>query len=387
MANTRNSNPYDNLAMIREVLRRYASPEAPMTANQVHQKMKVLRESPPSRQTVNAILTHHSDVFTSLFSQGVLPSQSAVQKNLRQQVGNGSPLSLACLAKDPRKNTPTYMDYDQYMDSLTEDLPDAAQPTRYYYLESPLSQGQWQLLLDLVRFSAFISEGETVHLLKALSHISGQPSGTCDNLYHFKRHSPNTAQTIATLHKAIQNRQWMSVTYGTHVLRPDALGALRPKLEQRTKNGVIKLGPLALLWANGSYYLVAMYRDNIMHLRVDRILAVTTATPLETFTPPVNFTAAELRDRSPAMYGGDSALVRFRCGQPQLNTVLDYFGSTPQYRKLSDDTLEVSVHCTLSGAKLFALQYMDDITILEPPTLIQAVQDSCKAALARYENP
>lgn len=392
----KNSNPYDNLAMIWEVLRQYATPQRPMTAKQVYQVLARTNEKPPDARTVSTLLEERQDMTGQLFGRtvvsrevAVVPSEVTVQKALRRHVLESTPingnLSVDCVAKIAGKNS--YENYDAYCDKkediAQDDLPDEAKPTRYYYLQSPLQEGEWQIFSDLVRFSPWISPQQTKRFLKVIKQFSAMDFPDEEVFYHFKRAHNTLFDCIRTLHLAIGQHQSVSLHYGTHVLQTDESGGLAPQLVERTKNGTMTLNPLSLLWANGLYYLVAQHEKyGTMHLRVDRILSVSILG--DPFTPPPDFSAAKLRDRAPAMYGGVPTVIQFSCPVSMLNTVMDFFGSMAQYQQ-HGDTLNVTVQATKGGVKLFALQYLGTVEITDPPELRQEIAQALQQGLTQYK--
>lgn len=395
MAGQQNSNPYDNLAMIWLILRDKASESHPMSAKEVHDALKLAKsqgiyENVPARGTVQTLLEEKSDLMGSLFGRNVIPSQPTIQKFLRRQV-EGSPTEkdkpqIACVAKNP-KNTKDYLPYDTVCDDLeaTGKLRSTqGSPTRYYYLKSPLSPGEWQIFSDLVRFSPWISLEQTRKFSRILSRLSGIPYHLEDAYYHFKREHSGQFPIIATLQEAIATKHMVSLQYGTHKLQYSSKKELLPKLVPKDKNAQLSLAPLSLVWANGLYYLICKYGEaGTMHLRVDRILSAQITG--ETFDTASHVSMAEHRDRSPIMYGGKPQLVRFTCPSFLLSTVMDFFGATPSYSQ-KEDVLTVTVSATFLGVKLFALQYIDQVTILEPQSLREEIRDTLKNNIHRYED-
>ena len=57
-----------------------------------------------------------------------------------------------------------------------------------------------------------------------------------------------------------------------------------------------------------------------------------------------------------------------------LNTLVDFFGPVPQYTRPGEDgTTEVTMSIAPEGVRLFALQYADQVEVLEPEWLREKI--------------
>ena len=133
------------------------------------------------------------------------------------------------------------------------------------------------------------------------------------------------------------------------------------------KNSQLTVSTYALMWSNGNYYLVCRHRS-MMNLRTDLSLHVELLP--ETFEPLKDFDPAQYQDRTPGMYPGKETYVCMRCHERILNTLVDFFGSVPQYTQPNSQGLtEITMSIAAEGVKLFALQYADNVELLEPQWL------------------
>ena len=186
---------------------------------------------------------------------------------------------------------------------------------------------------------------------------------------------------VNQLDHAIRRRQKVQVIYGEYRLFLTE-GQWQPRLVQRIRNGVLEVEPYALMWSNGNYYLVCRHRS-MMNLRTDRILQAEVLP--DTFVPPQNFDPVQYRDRSPVMYPGRDTFVRMRCHERLLNTLVDFFGSVPQYTQPDEQGItEVTMSIAAEGVKLFALQYADDAEVLEPQWLREKIGETLARNAEKY---
>lgn len=413
---SQNSNPYDNLYMVWRVLRDHASSTKPLTAGGVASVLKKqgnFEGSSPSPKTVDSILQHRAEMMGELFGRNVNVQHRPERKGelsgrdvniktvgdvLRKQgdstTATEQTARIVCVGKDKRG----YRDYQEILDKKAEkrkveELSPQERPNRYYYLESPLSDGEWLVLTDLLRFSPWITQEQTVHFLKALHFFAGrrdESAGNDQGEYPFKRENRELLNVIHILHQGIQEKKEVRIVYGRYQPQLQKSGSVKPALlamltKEQKQERVIQ--PLSLLWSNGQYYLVAAHKETgTMHLRVDRI--ITAVLTSKDFTRCLSGSVAEYRDRSPLMYGGAPVLIQFTCPTYSMNLVMDFFGSAPQYSFLKEDSsrMKVTVKASLEGVRLFALQYMDVVEVLEPPELREKIQESLQSAVKKYEN-
>ena len=74
-----------------------------------------------------------------------------------------------------------------------------------------------------------------------------------------------------------------------------------------------------------------------------------------------------------------------RCRESLLNTLVDFFGDVPQYTKPDDQGItEVTMSIAAEGVKLFALQYADQVEVLEPLWLRKRIGDTLARNAEKY---
>ena len=81
---------------------------------------------------------------------------------------------------------------------------------------------------------------------------------------------------------------------------------------------------------------------------------------------------------------GTPQVIRLRCHTAMVNTILDFFGTQALFSRPINDKTEVTLNIAPSGVKLFALQYADNVEVLEPASLREDVIQSLENALRRY---
>lgn len=364
-----NSNVCENFCMIWEALRLHASRTEPLLASDVHKAM------------------------VNIYGAQMVPIVDTVRNILRTLTDNpgtrNSPIKIKCLAKKSSvtQTNHRFVDYRKYCEKLEEktgkDLSPQQYPNRYYYLENPLNDGQWRALMDMIRFSPWISPQDTQDILTNFRQLGGLPFSNDQARHQFKRGHQSQFDVIGKIDRGIKLRTQVEITYGNHVLQNNSEGKLVPKLMEKTGNSKYLVSPLSMIWSTGSYYLVALYKNHYIHLRVDRIIEVSTRK--DNFEYPANFIITEYRESCPFMYGGDKSNVTFICEATLLNQVIDQFGTNPQYKIVEEGKLEVTVHATEDGVKLFALLNQQQMEIIKPLTLRENIKNILEESLQKYK--
>lgn len=421
------SNPYLSLEYVWHVLREYASEEHPLTVQEIYAHIVAIdKDTAPSLSTLRRILPQGGRLMGTLFSRelasttsptafgyasddqlhvvlehsdgvtlqnenlslelgklsGKLPTCSTLEKLLKTGVFvelDSFPYVLTCVARTKdrlgRVRQIPYADYENQLKADTNNMP------RRYYLKSPLTEGEWRIFTDMVQTYPFITQNQAAKFLSVLDRLHLPSKFRPQSRYAYRQGSGNLFSIIDKLDEAIQERHAVRICYGQRVLTRSN-GRWVPKLQPKASMEALSLCPYTLLWSNGNYYLVAAYQNRLINLRVDRILSVTPLT--EQFTIPQSFDPAEYRDSCPVMYCGEAAFVHLRCRETMVNTLVDFFGSKPQYTAPIDGWTEVTMQINPDGVKLFALQYADSVEVLQPLSLRENIIKTLDSARAMY---
>ncbi len=432
------ANATQTLISICTVLMKYSSKDNPLTVQEIidHIRAMDLMAAAPSVQTVRRILQERPEPLNTLFphqifmreddpailqsyfkdgkvhvvvenrlgkelrngrfslvvepSVNTLPSASTVDKTLQNfpVQGDGSlfPFRLKCVKKETTRYGVKYIPYTDWEHDLEASGKDPArnnQPRRYYF-ESILSGSEWRMIYDLIQVYPYISREQTDAFLDALARLAPGAANIISSRYAFKKGSEKQFEHIEAIDQAITQRREVVVKYGEYRLE-NVNGDWRPVLKQRSHSGELRVQPYALMWSNGYYYLVGpdCGQDRMLNLRVDRILSVSLQN--ETFRRDPGFDPYEYRDKSPVMYPGKAVPIRFRCDESLINSVQDFFGGMAYYSEPADGKTTVSLTIAPSGFKLFALQYIDRLEVLEPASVREDIIQSLENGLRKHQ--
>lgn len=321
------------------------------------------------------------------------------------------PLSLAAIIETTNQNKKKVVlssqEYTKWQETLPEEEQNSKTPTRKYYLKSILSPEEWQILSDTILVYPYISEKETDKLMSAMARMA-PGMRKWNKLVHAKK-TPNAVRFdfIRTLEDAIQNQCKVSIQYGRYFLEYK-LGGWKPVLRADGKPHYVT-HPYALTWSNGYYYLVCSIEkkdengaitQEMRNFRVDRILDIKTPRTIIPFEKPANFDVYRYRDQSPVMYPGEAVPIKLRCHISMLSILMDFFGTAiSKYSDPLDETgspvvqideganishITVTLNASESGTKLFALQYVDRVEVLEPKSLREEISATLRTAVMDY---
>lgn len=252
----------------------------------------------------------------------------------------------------------------------------------YFYLHNILSPSEWKMFADMVQVYPYISVEDSKKFLYTLNRMSHLPVPNLADRYAFRRNGTLDFSLLEKLDDALYRKRWVRITYGEYRLRSEG-GRLKPVLVPRAHNP-IELGPYALIWSNGYYYLVGAHQQlGTLNLRVDRMLAVEVLD--QPVKRPISFDPTVYRDSSPVMYAGTPSNLVLRCRESLLNVVLDFFGPSVRFFDQRDGRFSVSLHVPHEGAKLFIRQYIHDVEVVSPPELRREMLDELRQAVARME--
>lgn len=378
------------------VVREQGKPAIVHTYNH-HETLHVVLEQPTGEPLwegdMTAILTENPlnpipySSLTRMLPKLMAEFEEKKAPNRKGETPEHPPISLAGVVAEPRAGgRGRYVPATEW-ENRAKNSDKAQSPTRRFFLESILSPGQWRVLSDLILVYPYISENETHKFLSAMKRMAPGVRNWSGQRYAPKNPAAVNFEHIEALDEAIENHHKITLIYGKYQL---ALGEDRrwhPKLQPMEKNGgLMTVDPYAMMWSNGYYYLICKDGDIMRNLRVDRIIQVNPMTMK--FEKDPGFDPYIYRDRSPVMYPGEPALIRLKCSVDRISTLMDFFGTAILEYSMSEKTpgeTTVTLRASEKGVRLFALQYADDVEVLDPPSLRDEIAKTLKAAANKYQ--
>ena len=247
-----------------------------------------------------------------------------------------------------------------------------------------------RLLSDAVRSAKFISVKKTRDLLKKLNGLmSDQQAKQSENGIYFaataKSANEGIYYNIDKLNRAILQKKQVVIQHFSR--RFDEERNICRSVKEMTIN------PYALCWQDDHYYLIGNYNkyDNLIHLRLDRILKVEiTDAPVRSFREVSDYTdffdTADYVEKLFGMYGGEQFAVELCCDKKITEQVIDRFGEDIFITKVTPETFHVKINAAVSDALVtWIMHYGEELRVENPPQLKEMVRQRAEKILENYK--
>jgi len=158
------------------------------------------------------------------------------------------------------------------------------------------------------------------------------------------------------------------------------------------KSSVQTVSPYQILVNNQIFYLKAYdeYHKSMVYHRLDRISDVRMLedekyTPIKTAKKFVSGTLSdEATSLSPYMFTDPSQPVMFKIKAEKIDSVIDWFGKKIEIFNGSEDEVTVRANVSLTAMKYWAMQYLDYVEVISPPSLRLNIAESVKKGAEKY---
>ena len=238
-----------------------------------------------------------------------------------------------------------------------------------------------KLLADAVSSSRFLTEQKAQKLVEKLGTLASVHEAKQLRRQVFiagrtKELNERIYLTVDAIQRAINDGKQISFRY----FRYD----LRKRRVYRDSKRICT--PIALLWSEERYYLVANYEkypDKLTNFRVDRmesteVLDIPGIPPAEPFDPE------EYQNSTFSMFSGKTQTVTLRLANSLVNAVIDRFGKTIDILPDGDSHFIISVPVKAEQPLPFfgwLFQFGADAEILEPAELRSQYRETLSAVL------
>ena len=190
---------------------------------------------------------------------------------------------------------------------------------------------------------------------------------------------------IEIISEAIRKNKWVGFRYREY--NKDG------ERTTRFHGYVYHCSPCYLISNYGHYYLIA-YRpkyDSVATYRIDFMQDVEIMTERERLDPKEmkefkNYKSiSEYLNEHIYLFGGDAIKVKMKVLKgSSLSAVYDWFGNNAKVRKENDELI-AEVRCDEQAFFYWALQYEQDIQILEPQSMIDKLKDAAQKISEKYK--
>ena len=252
----------------------------------------------------------------------------------------------------------------------------------YYMEEHQFEKSEVLLLCNAIHSSHFISAKESKQLIdKLLSTLSKeQRKEYRDQVYlpnNRKTNNSSLLKNLKYISEAIRDRKAIRFVYLTY--------NEEKKLVPR-RTAPYQVEPRYIVYQDSRAYLVATsdHHPGFASYRIDRIKEIEI---LDLSVPPMpkDIDAYEFSKNLYYMYSDESTNAVLRCEKRILDHVIDVFGTNCRVFDVDEDHFDIHIFGSRTGIILFAQQFLDGVTIIEPEDLHSEMEERLKTALSYYK--
>lgn len=217
----------------------------------------------------------------------------------------------------------------------------------YYLAERDYELAELKTLVDIIQASRFLTAKKCQALTKKLyKQTSRHGAQELDRQVHttcVKAPNERIYYTVDAIHAAIRDDRRICFSYRRY--------NEKKQLIERKPGFVYEVSPLALIFDNENYYLIAYFESEgeIRHYRVDRMQEVTISKEKRNEEALKNEPdVSKYENKAFGMFGGCETLVTLNCQNDAAGAIIDRFGDEPTFICHSDGTFDVTVRVFVS---------------------------------------
>ncbi len=257
--------------------------------------------------------------------------------------------------------------------------------TRYYVDFCVFELAELKMLVDAVQASRFITAKKSRDIISRLesftsTHRRRELSRQVYVEDRVKTANPASMYTVDAVHNAINSDSRLRF----HYFEYDA----EKKKKLRRDGEFYSVSPLALVWSEENYYLVAYEEaaDKIKHFRIDKMLDVSLLPESRSHTEAVeSFSPSDYSRKVFGMYGGREELVTLECRERLSGVMIDRFGTEPTFHK-TDFGFKFSIRLMVSPTFFaWVMGFGEDIKILSPDSVKSEMRELLLRTAKLYE--
>ncbi len=244
----------------------------------------------------------------------------------------------------------------------------------HYLAARDYELAELKTLVDIIQSSRFLTAKKCQALTKKLyKQTSRHGAQELDRQVHttcVKAPNERIYYTVDAIHSAIRDDRRICFSYRRY--------NEKKQLIERRPGFVYEVSPLALIFDNENYYLIAYFEseNEIRHYRVDRMQDVCISEQKRSTEALANRPdISKYENKTFGMFGGNETLLTLNCKNEAAGAIIDRFGDEPTFLCHSDGTFDVTVRVFVSE------QFFGWLTGLGKLAKIKAPED----AAAKYK--
>ncbi len=254
-------------------------------------------------------------------------------------------------------------------------------PSGYYVASREFELPELKLLVDAVQSSRFLTAKKSTELIKKLEGLTSRyEAGRLNRQVYVSNRVKTMNESIYylvdSIHEAINKNHRIGFNYYKWTVTKETT----PKRAEKE----YQCSPLALVWENDFYYLVAYdsVAEGIRHYRVDKMGSVEILEKARDENFKKNdFDLTDYIKKVFGMYGGEDMKVKLRVSDTLIGVMIDRFGKDIPVIKDGDDFLtyvDVKVSSQFFG---WLAGLGTKIRIVSPESVREQYREHIKALL------
>ncbi len=253
-----------------------------------------------------------------------------------------------------------------------------------YIQQRAFEDSELRMLIDGVLSSRYITANHSKRLIDKLCALSNKYfRAHVKNVYSVndwsKTDNYDLFYNIELIDEAIEKGKLITFDYNKY----------RANKEMK-KTSTNTVSPYQLILHNQRYYLMC-YNEHfkeIRYYRLDHITNMTVegapSTPLRSvqgYENGIDYKA--LSSSLPYMFSDKVERVEFLTDYRMIDQVIDWFGKDVSIEK-EGGMYKVSVRVSLQAMEYWAMQYLNNVEVISPPSLREKLKENLKNALQKY---
>lgn len=262
-----------------------------------------------------------------------------------------------------------------------------------WYIERDFSDAELRLMIDSLLFSKNIPVSQCKELIGKIEGLSNKYFRSkvrhVQNLAEDRPQNPEMFYIIEILDEAIEKGRKVEFNYTDYGIdkkrhfRVDTAGKRRKYL----------INPYQMVATNGKYYLICNVDkyEEVSHFRIDRIKNIKLLD--EPVKPHRQVKGIENGLNLPKhmaehiyMFAGESKVITLRASKWMAGEFVDWFGNGVTFKETTNDEIIATVTANEMAIKCWVMQYMPNVRVISPQSLVDSVKSDLKSALSAYDN-
>ncbi|WP_262176500.1 helix-turn-helix transcriptional regulator [Saccharococcus sp. Marseille-Q5394] len=256
-------------------------------------------------------------------------------------------------------------------------------PKYYYYDGRPFEMYELRLLMDAIIAAKFISKQETDRLFMKIRKLTSrrlakQLRNELKEAGPSVKESGEIVERVELLHEAINDKRVVTFQYGRY--------GTDLQFSFSNIGDYYQVHPLALVWNNNRYYLVALYNleDEIRQYRLDRMRNVRILDGH--YVPDAYFNLHEYTSNMFHIFDGDFISLEAKFANPLINTVIDRFGADANINDQQDGTFLLKVKVGMSESLIrWLFRWGGDVKVIHPEELVSRMIEEAQKVIEQYQ--